>query len=572
MPRKKRIPDSVDADNKTLSVDRRRILQGIGVIGVGSALATGSAYAGSQDQQVNADIGGLERVEPGADPLGPGAEPPENATILWDGENATLDDWVHYDDGSEAEWIEHDDYFEVNLGTGDISSKEELGDCHLHVEWRIPEEYEGFVDIEEGGDGQGPGNSGVFLMETYEVQVLQSHDNPTYPGGYAGAFYVAAPGEGGAVPLVLPTKPPGEWNVFDIVWRGPRFDEDNELERYPQLTIFFNGVAVVNHYDVPGPNWWVDIFEDEFDNDTNPHPMDDDGNFLQEAPVRLQDHGADYDECHFRNIWYSDLPEDPVDIDEPGDLPYFESTRGVWEEREGWDGHNDSYDPDHPDQPAQIEPGDESGDPPEDADVLIDDLITIEPGDGDWTSDEEYTDSQIHVEYKIPEDNNNRQGPPDHAGEQGPPDHAGEQGPPDHAGKQVSSSGVLMMGDYEINIVDTWGKPVEADEWAGAYTHQAAPHHDAVREPGEWQELDIVWQSPRFEDGELAKPAQVTAFLNGVAVQTRLVVDGPNADDSIDSYQEHGEQPLRLREDGSEVQFRNTWVRPLESDELSENE
>jgi len=119
-------------------------------------------------------------------------------------------------------------------------------------------------------------------METYEIQVLQSHDNPTYPSGYAGSFYLASP-EGGAVPLVLPINPPGEWNTYDIVWRGPRFD-DGELRRYPQLTVFFNGVAIINHFDVPGPNYWVDLFEDDFDNDTNPHPQNEDGTFLEEAP------------------------------------------------------------------------------------------------------------------------------------------------------------------------------------------------------------------------------------------------------------------------------------------------
>lgn len=513
--------------------DRRRFLQAIGAIGVAGVAGSASADDGDDnpwdDYEAPPEDETPERVAPGMDPLGAGAEPPEDATTLWDGKEATLEQWEHYGDGDvaegeDAEWIEHDDYFEVELGTGDIHTEESVGDCHLHIEWRVPEAYEGFVDIEEGGDGQGPGNSGVFLMETYEVQVLQSHDNPTYPGGYAGAFYLASP-EDGAVPLVLPTKPPGEWNVFDIVWRGPRFDDDGEVERYPQLTVFFNGVAVINHFDVPGPVWFDTLHD--FDDEEFGHPTDDDGNFLEEAPVRLQDHGADYDECHFRNIWYRDLPDSEVDIDDPDDMLYYESTRGVWEERDEYEGFEDSYDPDHPDQPTQIEPGDESGEPPEDADVLIDAEETLEPGDGDWESGEEYGDCQVHVEWWV-DANTEPMGP-----------WRGDSG--------------LQIGGYELQILDTYENPVEAEEWAGAYTGEAPPIHDAVRESGECQSLDVVFQGPQ-DDG----PAQVTAFLNGVIVQARLQADEPNADGDGGS--------IRLQEpveDGSEVHFQNTWVRPL---------
>ncbi|MCU4924653.1 DUF1080 domain-containing protein [Halobacteria archaeon AArc-dxtr1] len=536
-------------DNQSLSAERRRILQSVGGLGIAGL----AGCLGDDDEENGDDANGddaddpngngednpwdeydapddtPESVVPGSSPLNVGAEAPEDATILWDGENATLDDWVAFDSGGEpAEWDEHDDYFEVDLGTGDISTEEELGDCHVHVEYRVPEEYEGFVDIDEGGDGQGPGNSGVFLMETYEVQVLQSYNNPTYPSGYSGSFYTAGAGEGGAVPKVLPANPPGEWNAFDIIWRNPRFNEDNELERYPQLTVFWNGVAVVNHYDVPGPNWWVDVFEDEFDNDTNPHPMDDDGNFLDEAPLRLQDHGADYDECHFRNIWFRDLPESPVE-DGDDDLPYYESTRGVWEERDEYDGHEDSWDPDHPDQPDQIEPGTESGAAPEDADVLIDGEETLAAGDGDWESGEEYGDCQVHVEWQADAD-------------------------ADAMGPWRSNSG-LQIGDYEIQIVDTDDNPVEAEEWAGAYTDQVGPDWDAVTESGEWQSMDVIFQGPGDD-----QDAQATVFVNGVIVQARLLIDEANVD------ADHGDMEIRLAEppeDGSDVHFRNTWARSL---------
>ncbi len=499
--------------------DRRRFLQAIGAIGVAGMTGSASADNGDDnpwdDYEAPPEDETPERVAPGADPLGAGAEPPEDATTLWDGDTATLDNW---ENGSQ--WIEHDDYFEVDLGSGNISTEEAIGDCHLHLEWRSPKEYEGYVDIEEDGDGQAPGNSGVFLMQTYEVQILQSHDNPTYPSGYAGSYYRAAPG-GGAVPLVMPINPPGEWNVYDIVWRGPRFDGD-ELTRYPQLTVFFNGVAIINHYDIPGPTFFEDL--NDF---ADAHPQDEDGNFLEEVPIELQDHSGDIDECHFRNIWYRDLPESPVEIDSPDDMPEYDSDAGVWEDRDDWDGRFDSYDPDHPDQPEQIEPGDNSGAAPADADVLIDSEETLVPGEGGWESDDTYGDSQIHVEWQV-DANTEAMGP-----------WRGDSG--------------LQIGRYELQILDTYENPVEAEEWAGAYTGEAPPIHDAVRESGECQSLDVVFQGPQ-DDG----PAQVTAFLNGVIVQARLQADEPNADGD--------EGSIRLQEpveDGSEVHFQNTWIRPL---------
>ncbi|XVH33068.1 family 16 glycoside hydrolase (plasmid) [Haloferacaceae archaeon DSL9] len=471
------------------------------------------------------------RVVPGAEGLG--AEPPSDATILWDGDEATLDGWQHYPDGRDAEWIEHGEYFEVNLGTGDIQPEEALGDCHLHLEWRVPEGLE--------GEGQGPGNSGVFMMETYEFQVLQSYDNHTYPSGYAGSYYLANEDGDGDAPLVLPIRPPGEWQEYDIIWRGPRF-EDGEVVRLPQMTLFFNGVAVQVHNDIPGPNWWMDIHE--FDHEDYGHPQDDDGAFLEEVPFNLQDHGGDQDEVHFRNIWYRDLPEDPVEIDGPDEMPAYDTDGGGWV------------------QPEQINPGGfgTTGDAPEDAELLIDggdlsawesadggdvgwsdggDYVEVAPGAGDIQTRSSFGDAQFHVEYRIPED-------------------------VEGDGPDRGSSGVLMMGEYEIQIVDTHANPVEPEDWVGAYVDQAGPHHDAARSPGEWQQLDIVWQGPRFEDGEV-QPAQVTALLNGVAVQTRLLVDGPNAGGAIGEYEEHpSELPLRLQEDGSRVQFRNTWARSLD--------
>jgi len=195
-------------------------------------------------------------------------EPPSDATVLFDGTD--LEQWESQD-GGEPEWTVEDGYVEVAPQSGDIQTEQGFGDCQLHLEWATPAEVE--------GDGQGRGNSGVFLMDRYEIQVLDSHNNPTYADGHAAAIYGQRP------PLVNASREPGEWQSYDVVWRAPRFDGD-ELERPAEVTVLHNGVAVQNATELIGPTAHKGILEYE------PHPP--------EAPIRLQDHG---DRVRFRNVW-----------------------------------------------------------------------------------------------------------------------------------------------------------------------------------------------------------------------------------------------------------------------------
>lgn len=203
--------------------------------------------------------------------------PPTDATVLFDGTD--LDRWEAVDGGA-ADWRINDGALEVVPGTGDIRTTTAIGDCQLHVEWAAP----GVVE----GSGQGRGNSGVFLMERYEVQVLDCYENDTYPDGYVGAIYGQQP------PLVNAARPPGEWQHYDILWEGPRF-ENGECIRPARITVLHNGVAVHVGTRLHGPTAHNAVREYE------PHPP--------EAPLRLQDHG---DRVRFRNIWYRPLGETPT--------------------------------------------------------------------------------------------------------------------------------------------------------------------------------------------------------------------------------------------------------------------
>jgi hypothetical protein len=354
------------------------------------------------------------------------------------------------------------------------------------------------------------------MMQRYEIAIHNNNDVGSQPDKTAGAYYASDPA------LSLPIRPVGEWQEFDIIWRVPQFDDDNNLLRHPMLTMFFNGVCVNAHVDVLGPNWGPDGAR-PFDHDPHGHETDENGDFVEEEPFYIQDHKSADSRLHWRNVWYRELPERPVPDDASGEANTYDSSQG----EAGV-------------QPEMIDAGGKgtTGTPPADAEMLFDDLA-LQPGDGGYESENAYGDSQLHLEWQVPED-------------------------VDALGPFRGNSGVLMMGNYEISVLDTAENPVEADQWAGAYTHGNPPHHDAVRSRGEWNHLDLVWQGPRFDGQTLGRKAQVTALLNGVAVQTRLRVDGPNTGEEVDIYDPHEtERPLVLEEPESETRFRNGWIRSL---------
>jgi len=177
---------------------------------------------------------------------------------------------------SDAQWIVKDGYMEVKPGSGAIETKQAFGDIQLHIEWLSP--------VMPGKADQGYGNSGVFLMGLYEVQVLNSYENITYPNGQAGALYKQS------IPMVNASRPPGEWQSYDIVFNAPRFDDENELIRPATITVFHNGVLIQNNFQLEGPCIYIG----------KPYYTPHDN----KLPLLLQDHG---DKVRFRNIWVREL-------------------------------------------------------------------------------------------------------------------------------------------------------------------------------------------------------------------------------------------------------------------------
>ncbi len=200
---------------------------------------------------------------------------PADAVVLFDGKD--LDAWQSAG-GGKAAWRLSDGAFEVSPGAGAIQTRESFGDVQLHLEWASPNPPR--------GASQDRGNSGVFLMGKFELQVLDSYKAETYADGQAGALYGQYP------PLYNATRPPGEWQAYDVAFHAPRFDKDGRLTEPARFTVFLNGVLVQNNEMLTGNTSWIEA--------TPYEPGVDHG------PIQLQDHGHP---VRFRNIWLRKLPE-----------------------------------------------------------------------------------------------------------------------------------------------------------------------------------------------------------------------------------------------------------------------
>jgi hypothetical protein len=197
--------------------------------------------------------------------------PPSDAIILFR-KAKDLSNWTSR--SGEAKWKTWCKTLTVN-GTGDIITKEKFGDCQLHVEFRTPSKAI--------GEGQGRGNSGVYIQTLYEVQVLDSYINETYYNGQAGSVYKQSP------PLVNASRKPGKWQVYDIIFHMPRFAADGSVTKPASLTVFHNGVLIQDHFELKGPTTYAGFPKYAKHGD---------------MPLLLQDHG---NPVSYRNVWIRKL-------------------------------------------------------------------------------------------------------------------------------------------------------------------------------------------------------------------------------------------------------------------------
>jgi hypothetical protein len=207
-------------------------------------------------------------VTPGA-----GTAPPSDAIVLFDGTD--LSQWQDLK-GGPPRWTVAEGAVTVAPKAGDIRTKRGFGDCQLHVEWRAPAVVK--------GESQGRGNSGVFLQDRYEVQVLDSFENKTYPNGQVASLYKQH------IPLVNASRRPGEWQTYDIFYTAPRFADDGQVRSPAYVTVLHNGVLVQHHVALKGTTQWIGQPRYE-----KHGPAE---------PIRLQDHG---DLVSYRNIWIREL-------------------------------------------------------------------------------------------------------------------------------------------------------------------------------------------------------------------------------------------------------------------------
>ncbi|MBK8092991.1 MAG: DUF1080 domain-containing protein [Verrucomicrobiaceae bacterium] len=246
------------------------------------ALAEGGFYGDPPDATHPWAIHDMNRPQPPRVEPGENSAPPSDAVILFSGKPEEISKWKSdKPTGEPTKWEVVDGVLQCVPGSGYIRSVEEFADCQLHIEWSAPSKVE--------GNSQGRGNSGVFLMGQVEVQVLDNHNNPTYPDGFASSIYGINP------PAANPLRAPGQWQSYDIVFRRPIFKDGQQIDP-GYITVFVNGVLTQDHTPLEGGGGHKGR--------SKPRA------FPEKGPLKIQDHG---NPVRFRNIWYRPLPKRAIE-------------------------------------------------------------------------------------------------------------------------------------------------------------------------------------------------------------------------------------------------------------------
>ncbi len=418
--------------------------------------------------------------------------------VLFDG--ADLSRWI----GNWSATRERDDQeanWDVVLGRMDVGgvkylvTRENYGDCHLHVEWNPWGAFRTDKDLR----GQARGNSGVKMMGRYEVQVLDSFENETYPDGQAGALYGHYP------PLVNACRPPGQWQSFDILFRAPCFAAGGELLRPARVTVLHNGIAVHHDRVLLGALTKVERGDREVTvRKYAPHPP--------RGPVALQNHGRG---VWYRNIWIQELPPSG-DLDEAAvalaRMRHAASQAGPKIKDRGRPA------------PPVVRPG-RRGSPPTDALVLINPTLAqewAEQNGAEWVdgphgwkiagraaSERAFGDCQVHLEWRAD----------------------GSAAPDRPPCVEVGGMRVILGA----------GEPPETS--------------------GDWHCADVLFSLQRWEQqGEPARQKRLTVFCDGRFAREASVSGGRYGDGPLE---EPAEWPVILQDDTGAVTFRRIWIRPL---------
>ncbi|PXX27671.1 uncharacterized protein DUF1080 [Arenibacter sp. ARW7G5Y1] len=251
------------------------------------ALESRGTETGGEEIVVHSEYAGIEPTTPEetelykpvpavVNPYDPIKKVPSDAIVLFGGDN--LDNWISSRDSTAAKWIVNNDgSMTVNNKTGDIQTVQNFGSIQLHLEWKSPAEIQ--------GKGQSRGNSGVFLNGLYEVQVLDNNDNDTYVNGQVGSIYKQH------VPLAMASVPTGEWNIYDIIYHAPEFNDEGDKIKSGTITVLHNGVLIQDNVEIKGTTPYIGWPK-------NPAHG--------KGPLRLQDHG-DNSRVSYRNIWVREL-------------------------------------------------------------------------------------------------------------------------------------------------------------------------------------------------------------------------------------------------------------------------